>query len=72
MNIYLLVREDQNQHGFVDAAVIGAFRRKDEAEARLQRETQIELENGASVEGAEGCPLDEWDVSLRVEEHSLI
>ena len=32
MTIYLLVREDQNQHGFVDTGVIGAFRSKEDAE----------------------------------------
>ncbi len=34
MTIYLLVREDQNQHDFVDTGVIGAFQKKEDAEAR--------------------------------------
>ena len=47
MTIYLLVREDQNQHGFVDTGVIGAFRKKEDAEAHLRSEARVERENGA-------------------------
>ena len=72
MTIYLLVREDQNQHGFVDTGVIGAFRRKEDAEAHLQSEVRIERESGTWVDGEEGCPLDDWDVALRIEEHTLV
>lgn len=72
MTIYLLVREDQNQHGFVDTGVIGAYRKKEDAEAHLRDEARIERENGTRVEGEAGCPPGDWDVSLRVEEHSLI
>jgi len=72
MTIYLLVREDQNQHGFVDSGVIGAFQKKEDAEARSRDEVRIERESGTRVEGQAGCPLDDWDVALRVEEHALI
>lgn len=72
MTIYLLVREDQNQHGFVDTGVIGAFHKKEDAEARLRNEARNARKSGTRVEGQAGCPLDEWDVALRVEEHALI
>ena len=72
MTIYLLVREDQNQHGFVDTGVIGAFRSKEDAEEYRCTEVQVERENGMRVDGEEGCPLGDWDVALRVEEHALL
>ena len=43
MTIYLLVREDQNQHGFVDTGVIGAFRSK---KYRGLRCTEVQVEQG--------------------------
>lgn len=58
MTIYLLVREDQNQHGFVDTGVIGAFRKKEDAETHLRSEARIGRESRTWVEGGEGCPLD--------------
>ena len=72
MTIYLLIREDQNQHGFVDTGVIGAFRSKEDAEEYRCTEVQVERENGMRVDGEEGCPPGDWDVALRVEEHALI
>lgn len=72
MTIYLLVREDQNQHGFVDTGVIGAFRSKEDAEAFRRTEVRVERTNGMRVAGEEGCPLDDWDVALSVEEHPLL
>jgi len=69
--IYLLIREDQNQHGFVDAGVHGAFRQKEDAETRRQIEVRAEREKGVWVEGEDGCPVDDWHVAFRVEEHAL-
>jgi hypothetical protein len=39
MTIYLLLREEQSEHGFVDTDVIAAYRDRVAADARLHVET---------------------------------
>ena len=36
MTVYVLVREDQSEHGFVDASIVGLFRSQDEATVLLK------------------------------------
>ena len=71
MTIYLLVREDQNQHGFVDTGVIPKERGRRGAPS-VRSEVRIERQSGTWVEGEERVvPLDDWNVALRIEEHVL-
>lgn len=71
MTVYLLIREDQNQHGYVDSGVIGTFARIDTAKETLQAQARIERLAGRRVEGDAGCRDGEWEVSLRIEEHAI-
>ncbi|MBA3886933.1 MAG: hypothetical protein H0X67_14570 [Acidobacteria bacterium] len=68
MIVYVLLREDQNEHGYIDTSIAGVFldeRRAKECEAldRLQARGQ-----GLVVEDDES-PDGEWQVSWKVEEH---
>jgi hypothetical protein len=36
MTMYVLIREDQNDHGFVDATVVGSFRNQKDTDAVLR------------------------------------
>ena len=72
MDVYLLIREDQNDHGFVDTGVLGVFRRKGDAEQALKDETEIERRAGMLIDGDANTPGGEWQVSLRIEDHPLV
>ena len=72
MDVYLLVREDQNDHGFVDTDVIAVFRRKEDAELSLTDEAEGERRAGTLIDGDRNTPDGEWQVSLRIEECQLI
>lgn len=70
MTIFLLIREDQNEHGFVDTSIAGVFR--DERVAREQEasERRRGRDRGLIVED-DDCPDGEWQVSWSVEEHQV-
>ena len=72
MDVYLLIREDQNDHGFVDTGVIGVFRSREDAQRSLNNEADIERRAGKLVDGDPDTPDGEWQVALRVEEHPLV
>jgi hypothetical protein len=72
MDVYLLIREDQNDHGFVDTGVLGVFRRREDAERSLKDETEVERRAGMLIDGDPNTPDGEWQVSLRIEEHPLV
>jgi hypothetical protein len=69
MTVYVLIREDQNQHGFVDTSVAGVFLEQDAAESFETAERLRAKTLGLVVED-EDSPDAEWQVSWRVEEHS--
>jgi hypothetical protein len=68
MTVFVLVREDQNEHGYVDTSIAGVFReagvaKEVEALARLDaRQLGLVVEDDESPDG-------EWQVSWKVEEH---
>ena len=71
MTVFVLIREDQNEMGFVDAAVLGVFatqenahaaQRVDEAAAR-----RVGLRSATDPDTVDG----EWQVSWGIEEHTL-
>jgi hypothetical protein len=67
--IYLLVREDQNDHGFVDTSVVGAYRAEAAAHARLEAEAAEAREAGIRVCGyltPEWQDEADWEVSWMV------
>lgn len=67
MTVYLLLREDQNEHGYIDTSITGVFRdvtiaREQETLERRQAKAQ-----GLVVEDDES-PDGDWQVSWKVEE----
>lgn len=69
MTVYVLIREDQNEHGFVDTSVAGVFLKQDAAESSETAERLRAKALGLVVED-EDSPDAAWQVSWRVEEHS--
>ena len=71
MTIFVLVREDQNQHGYVDTSIAGMFRDQQAAAAEESRERlraraeRLVIENDDSADG-------EWQVCWKIEEHAVI
>ena len=70
MTVFVLVREDQNDHGFVDTSITDIFHDRQaaalqEARERLRARTEgLVVEDDDSVDG-------EWQVSWKVEEHAV-
>ena len=71
MTVYVLVREDQNEHGFVDTSITGVFRERRVAEEQEVRERSLARQQGAVIED-DDSPAGEWQVSWKVEEHDLL
>ena len=68
MMVFVLIREDQNEHGYIDTSIAGVFR-----EAGVAKEMEIlerlrARQEGLVVEDDES-PDGEWQVSSNVEEH---
>jgi hypothetical protein len=69
MTVYVLIREDQNQHGYVDVSITGIFREKRIAEKLEEVERRLARREGLRVEelGSDG----DWEVSWKIEEHDI-
>lgn len=69
MHVYVLVREDQNEHGYIDTSITGVFSAEETATAQEEIERVRAQAEGLIVEddNSDG----EWQVSWRVEEHVL-
>ncbi len=70
MTVFVLIREDQNEHGYIDTSITGIFR-----EARIAKEMEnLERlharQEGLVVEDDES-PAGEWQASWKVEEHDV-
>jgi hypothetical protein len=70
MTVFVLIRQDQNEHGYVDTSITGVFR-----EAGVAKEMEIlerlhARQEGLVVEDDES-PDGEWQVSWKVEEHPV-
>lgn len=73
VTIYVLIREDQNQHGFVDTGIVGTFRERSQARAVLEREEGAARRQGALVRGDDVGEMEgEWEVCWTIEEHALV
>ena len=66
MTVYVLVREDQSEHGFVDASIVGLFRSHDEATVLLKSSIAEARGQGLRVCGDHGSE-PEWEVSWTIE-----
>jgi hypothetical protein len=69
MTVYVLIREDQNQHGYVDVSITGIFREKRIAEKLEEVERRLAHREGLRVcdERSDG----DWEVSWKIEEHDI-
>jgi hypothetical protein len=68
MTVFVLLREDQNEHGYVDTSVAGVYLEKHGAREQEALERRKARERGLIVEDDES-PDGEWQVSWTVEEH---
>jgi hypothetical protein len=70
VRVFILVREDQNAHGYIDASITGVFR-----EARIAKEMEalerLEARQEGLVVEDDDSPDGEWQVSWKVEEHTV-
>ena len=67
---FVLIREDQNEHGYIDTSITGVFREDGVAKEMETLERQHAREQGVVVEDDES-PDGEWQVSWKVEEHTV-
>ena len=70
MTIHVVVREEQNEHGFVDAGVVGLFQSRVDAAALVESSIALARREGLRVFGDPGSEPD-WDVSWTIESHPL-
>jgi hypothetical protein len=70
MTVHVLIREDQNEHGFVDASVVGLFRNRKDADDFQKSSVDQARQEGLRVCGDPGTEPD-WDVCWTIEPHSL-
>jgi hypothetical protein len=70
MTVFVLVREDQNDHGYIDTSITGIFREQQAAATEESRERVRARADGLGVEDDE-APDGEWQVSWKIEEHSV-
>jgi hypothetical protein len=68
MTVFVLIREDQNEHGHIDMSIVGVFREVGVAKEMETLERLHARQEGFVVEDDES-PDGEWQVSWKVEEH---
>lgn len=68
MTVFVLIREDQNEYGYIDTSITGVFHEKRFAKEQEAVERQNAREQGFVVEDEES-PDGEWQVSWTVAEH---
>ena len=69
MMVYVLIREDQNQHGYIDVSITGIFREKRIAEKLEEVERRLAYRDGLRVEELDSD--GDWEVSWKIEEHDI-
>jgi hypothetical protein len=70
MTVYVLIREDQNEHGYVDTSIAGIFHTDHVAWEQEAIERRYAREQGLIVED-DDSPDGEWQVSWKVEEYAV-
>ena len=68
MTVFVLIREDQNQHGFVDTSIAGLYSDLERARLQEQADRARAVAAGLIVDDDESSDPD-WQVSWRIEEH---
>ena len=70
MIVHVVIREDQNEHGFIDTSVVGLFSSPNEADAFVKSSVAEARKEGLRVSGDRSASAD-WEVYWKVEDHSL-
>lgn len=70
MKIFLIVQENQNDHGFVDTTMVDAFTDQRLAERAIETLASDAIDAGEYVAG-KNAPADDWTVSYAVQEVTL-
>ena len=70
MTVFVLIREDQNEHGYVDTSITGVFREEGVAKEMEALERLHARQEGLVVEDDESSD-GEWQVSWKVDEHRV-
>ena len=70
MTVFVLIREDQNEHGYVDTSIAGVFSEEGVAKEMEALERLYARQEGLVVEDDES-PDGEWQVSWKVDEHRV-
>jgi hypothetical protein len=69
--VHVVIREDQNEHGFVDTSVVGLFRSRRDADVFVESSSVGARGQGLRVWGDPGTEPD-WDVSWIIESLPLV
>jgi hypothetical protein len=70
VTVHVVIREDQNEHGFIDTSVVGLFRSRNDADAFVESSISGARDEGLRVCGDPGTEPD-WQVSWMIEPHAL-
>jgi hypothetical protein len=68
MTVYVLIREDQNEHGYVDTSIVGVYHAEHIVRQQQLLERRRAKEDGLIVED-DDSPDGDWQVSWAIEEH---
>lgn len=70
MTVFVLIREAQNEHGYVDTSIAGIFRSEQVAREQEAIDRRTARAQGVIVED-DDSPDGEWQVSWAVEEYAV-
>ena len=70
MTVFVLIREHQNEHGYVDTSINGVFLDERVAREREAAERRNARDHGLIVED-DDSPDGEWQVSWKIEEYDV-
>lgn len=68
--VHVVIREDQNQHGYIDSGIVGIFRRPSDAKAYVLKVESEARDIGIRVLG-EAADESDWEVCWFIEEQPL-
>jgi hypothetical protein len=71
MTVHVVIREDQNEYGFIDTSVVGLFRSRNNADIFVESSASGARDEGLRVCGDPGTEPD-WQVSWLIESHTLL
>ena len=69
MTVYVLIREDQSEHGYIDASIVGIFQEERTAKEQQEAECIRVRDEGLRLEDDDSD--GDWQVSIYVEHHHL-